>query len=77
MAQLCAIPLLFASSAAVAGHPNVNVVRDRINALTDYLSIKATGALTGSKLAEAIAAETAAERWLLRRDRAHRPPREH
>ena len=46
---------------AVAGHPNVAVVRERIDALPDHPTIIATGPLTGSKLAEAIAAETGSE----------------
>ena len=43
---------------AVHGHPNVEVVRERIDALPDHPAIIATGPLTGSRLAEAIAAET-------------------
>jgi methylenetetrahydrofolate--tRNA-(uracil-5-)-methyltransferase len=39
-------------------HPNITVVRERIDALPDHPAIIATGPLTGSKLAEAIAAET-------------------
>ena len=39
-------------------HPNITVVRERIDALPDHPAIVATGPLTGSKLAEAIAAET-------------------
>jgi methylenetetrahydrofolate--tRNA-(uracil-5-)-methyltransferase len=39
-------------------HPNITVVRERIDALPDHPTIIATGPLTGSKLAEAIAAET-------------------
>ena len=42
----------------VEGHPNVTVVRERIDELPDHPTIIATGPLTGSKLAEAIAAET-------------------
>jgi methylenetetrahydrofolate--tRNA-(uracil-5-)-methyltransferase len=38
-------------------HPNISVVRERIDALPDHPTIIATGPLTGSKLAEAIAAE--------------------
>jgi methylenetetrahydrofolate--tRNA-(uracil-5-)-methyltransferase len=38
--------------------PNIEVVRERIDALPDHPTIIATGPLTGSKLAEAIAAET-------------------
>jgi methylenetetrahydrofolate--tRNA-(uracil-5-)-methyltransferase len=43
---------------AVAAHPNIDVVRERIDSLPDHPTIIATGPLTGSKLAEAIAAET-------------------
>jgi methylenetetrahydrofolate--tRNA-(uracil-5-)-methyltransferase len=43
---------------AVEGHPNITIVRERIDALPDHPTIIATGPLTGSKLAEAIAAET-------------------
>jgi len=43
---------------AVANHPNIEVVRERIDALPDHPTIIATGPLTGSRLAEAIAAET-------------------
>src|SRR3954453_712151 len=43
---------------AVATHPNITVVRERIDALPDHPAIIATGPLTGSALAEAIAAET-------------------
>jgi methylenetetrahydrofolate--tRNA-(uracil-5-)-methyltransferase len=39
-------------------HPNVTVVRERVDDLPDDPTIIATGPLTGSKLAEAIAAET-------------------
>ena len=43
---------------AIEGHPNITVVRERVDALPDHPTIIATGPLTGSKLAEAIAAET-------------------
>src|SRR4051812_9328036 len=43
---------------AVEQHPNITVVRERIDALPDHPTIIATGPLTGSKLAEAISAET-------------------
>ena len=43
---------------AIEHHPNVSVVRERVDALPDHPTIVATGPLTGSKLAEAIAAET-------------------
>ena len=39
-------------------HPNINVVRARVDTLPDHPAIIATGPLTGSKLAESIAAET-------------------
>src|SRR3982750_2380869 len=43
---------------AVTQHPNITVVRERIDALPDHPTIIATGPLTGPGLAEAIAAET-------------------
>ena len=43
---------------AVEQHPNVTVVRERIDTLPDHPAIIATGPLTGSSLAEAIADET-------------------
>jgi methylenetetrahydrofolate--tRNA-(uracil-5-)-methyltransferase len=43
---------------AIESHRNITVVRERIDALPDHPTIVATGPLTGSKLAEAIAAET-------------------
>lgn len=43
---------------AVCNHPNIEVVRERVDCLPDHPAIIATGPLTGSKLAEAIAAET-------------------
>jgi methylenetetrahydrofolate--tRNA-(uracil-5-)-methyltransferase len=39
-------------------HPNITVMRERVDSLPDYPTIIATGPLTGSKLAEAIAGET-------------------
>ena len=39
-------------------HPNVTVVRERVDVLPDHPTIIATGPLTGSRLAESIAAET-------------------
>ncbi|MEP6983765.1 MAG: methylenetetrahydrofolate--tRNA-(uracil(54)-C(5))-methyltransferase (FADH(2)-oxidizing) TrmFO [Sphingomicrobium sp.] len=39
-------------------HPKITVVRERIDALPDHPTIIATGPLTGSRLAEAIAQET-------------------
>ena len=43
---------------SVESRPNIAIVRERIDALPDHPTIVATGPLTGSKLAEAIAAET-------------------
>ena len=43
---------------AIARHRNITVARERIDALPGHPAIVATGPLTGSKLAEAIAAET-------------------
>src|SRR5256714_7025820 len=43
---------------AIEQHPNITVVRERADALPDHQTIVATGPLTGSNLAEAIAAET-------------------
>jgi methylenetetrahydrofolate--tRNA-(uracil-5-)-methyltransferase len=43
---------------AIEKHPNITIVRERIDALPDRPTIIATGPLTGSKLAEAIAGET-------------------
>src|SRR4051812_7861796 len=43
---------------AIEQHPNITVVRERVDALPDHPTIIATGPLTDSKLAEAIAAET-------------------
>jgi methylenetetrahydrofolate--tRNA-(uracil-5-)-methyltransferase len=45
-------------TSAVSGHPNINVVRERIDTLPDHPTIIATGPLTGPGLADAIAAET-------------------
>jgi methylenetetrahydrofolate--tRNA-(uracil-5-)-methyltransferase len=42
----------------VEAHPNITIVRERVDTLPDHPTIIATGPLTGSKLAEAIAAET-------------------
>jgi methylenetetrahydrofolate--tRNA-(uracil-5-)-methyltransferase len=39
-------------------HPNITVVRERIDDLPDHAAIIATGPLTGSRLAQAIAAES-------------------
>ncbi|MEO7276734.1 MAG: methylenetetrahydrofolate--tRNA-(uracil(54)-C(5))-methyltransferase (FADH(2)-oxidizing) TrmFO [Sphingomicrobium sp.] len=43
---------------AIEGHANITLVRERIDALPDHPAIIATGPLTGSALAQAIAAET-------------------
>jgi methylenetetrahydrofolate--tRNA-(uracil-5-)-methyltransferase len=43
---------------AIDDHPNVTIVRERIDALPDHPTIIATGPLTGSSLADALAAET-------------------
>jgi methylenetetrahydrofolate--tRNA-(uracil-5-)-methyltransferase len=43
---------------AVSRHPNISIFRERIDELPDHPVIVATGPLTGSKLAEAIATET-------------------
>jgi methylenetetrahydrofolate--tRNA-(uracil-5-)-methyltransferase len=43
---------------AIEAHPNISVVRERIDTLPDHPTIIATGPLTGSRLAEAIAGET-------------------
>jgi methylenetetrahydrofolate--tRNA-(uracil-5-)-methyltransferase len=45
-------------TAALHAHPNITIVRERIDSLPDHPAIIATGPLTGSKMAEAIAAET-------------------
>ncbi len=46
---------------AVEGHPNISIVRARVDSLPDGPAIIATGPLTGSSLAGAIAAETGQE----------------
>ncbi len=43
---------------AIEGHPNIAVVRERVDVLPDHPTIIATGPLTSSNLAGAIAAET-------------------
>src|SRR5689334_16414273 len=43
---------------SVEDHPNVTVVRERVDALPDHRTIIATGPLTGSRLAASIASET-------------------
>lgn len=45
-------------SRMIEQHPNVTVARERVDALPDHPTIVATGPLTGSSLAEAIAGET-------------------
>src|SRR6187397_146780 len=45
-------------TSAVEDHPNIAIVRERIDALPVHPAIIATGPLTGSRLAEAIADET-------------------
>jgi methylenetetrahydrofolate--tRNA-(uracil-5-)-methyltransferase len=42
----------------VEDHPNIEIVRERVDVLPDHPTIIATGPLTGSRLAQAIAAET-------------------
>ena len=42
----------------IEAHPNIRIVRERVDSLPDHPTIIATGPLTGSSLAEAIAAET-------------------
>ncbi len=42
---------------AIESHPDIVVVRERVDRLPDHPAIIATGPLTGSKLAQAIAAE--------------------
>jgi methylenetetrahydrofolate--tRNA-(uracil-5-)-methyltransferase len=48
-------------TAAIEGHPNISVMRERIDALPDHPTIIATGPLTGSGLAAAITAETGSD----------------
>lgn len=43
---------------SIESHPNITIVRERVDTLPDHPALIATGPLTGSKLAEAIAAET-------------------
>jgi methylenetetrahydrofolate--tRNA-(uracil-5-)-methyltransferase len=45
-------------TAAIAGHPNITLARERVDTLPDGPAIIATGPLTGSELADAIATET-------------------
>jgi methylenetetrahydrofolate--tRNA-(uracil-5-)-methyltransferase len=46
---------------AVEGHRNITVVRERVDSLPEHPAIIATGPLTGSGLAEAIAAQTGSD----------------
>jgi methylenetetrahydrofolate--tRNA-(uracil-5-)-methyltransferase len=46
---------------AIEGHKNISIVRERIDELPDHPAIIATGPLTGSALAEAIARETGSD----------------
>ncbi|MFL6734321.1 MAG: methylenetetrahydrofolate--tRNA-(uracil(54)-C(5))-methyltransferase (FADH(2)-oxidizing) TrmFO [Sphingomicrobium sp.] len=48
-------------TAAVSSHPNIVIARERVDALPDHQTIIATGPLTGSALAAAIATETGAD----------------
>ena len=48
-------------TARIAAHPNITVVRERVDSLPDHPTIIATGPLTGSALAEAIARETGSD----------------
>ncbi|RST31029.1 methylenetetrahydrofolate--tRNA-(uracil(54)-C(5))-methyltransferase (FADH(2)-oxidizing) TrmFO [Sphingomonas ginkgonis] len=50
-----------AVTAAIEANPNITVIRERIDSLPDHPTIIATGPLTGSALAQAIAAETGAD----------------
>lgn len=45
-------------TAALSAHPNIEIVRERVDALPDGPTLIATGPLTGALLADAIAAET-------------------
>jgi methylenetetrahydrofolate--tRNA-(uracil-5-)-methyltransferase len=47
-----------AVTGAIAAHPNITLVRERVDALPERPAIIATGPLTGSALADAIAKET-------------------
>jgi methylenetetrahydrofolate--tRNA-(uracil-5-)-methyltransferase len=48
-------------TATLTSHPNIEVARERVDVLPDHPTIIATGPLTGSRLAEAIAAETGSD----------------
>ena len=45
-------------TAAIEGHPNIDLVRERVDGLPEGPAIIATGPLTGAALAEAVRAET-------------------
>jgi len=45
-------------TAAIEGHPNIELVRERVDTLPEGPAIIATGPLTGAALAEAVRAET-------------------
>jgi methylenetetrahydrofolate--tRNA-(uracil-5-)-methyltransferase len=45
-------------TSAIEKHPNIQLVRERVDRLPDHPTIIATGPLTGAKLAEAIAEES-------------------
>jgi methylenetetrahydrofolate--tRNA-(uracil-5-)-methyltransferase len=45
-------------TAAITGHPNIDLVRERVDGLPEGPAIIATGPLTGAALAEAVRAET-------------------
>ncbi|MGN6057208.1 MAG: methylenetetrahydrofolate--tRNA-(uracil(54)-C(5))-methyltransferase (FADH(2)-oxidizing) TrmFO [Sphingomicrobium sp.] len=47
-----------AVTSAIEAHPSIAIVRERVDALPAHPAIIATGPLTGSSLAEALAAET-------------------
>src|ERR1700755_669497 len=46
---------------AIASHPNMELVRERVDSLPDLPTIVATGPLTGEALAESIGAATGAD----------------
>jgi tRNA:m(5)U-54 methyltransferase len=48
-------------TAALTAHPNITIVRERVDALPDGLAIVATGPLTAAGLASSIGAATGAE----------------
>jgi methylenetetrahydrofolate--tRNA-(uracil-5-)-methyltransferase len=45
-------------TAAIEGHPNIDLVRERVDALPEGPAVIATGPLTGAALAEAVRSET-------------------